>query len=87
MLEACCYANISKSSYYDWIKDNAEFSDEIEVSKNFLTLRARQNVYNFIDANDIKVSMWYLERKVKDEFNPKYLENVQEDSQIEYNPL
>ncbi len=30
VLEACCYANIIKSSYYDWISKNKEFLDEIE---------------------------------------------------------
>ena len=67
--EACCYADISRSTYYDWISKNKEFSDKIELSKKYLTLKSRMVIANSLEKWDIKTAMWYLERKRKDEFS------------------
>jgi hypothetical protein len=72
-LEACLIANISKSTLYNYQKENPDFVERKEILKNSLTLRARLNVSDALnDMNHedlIELSKWYLERKKKDEFS------------------
>ena len=86
VLEACWYANIGKSTYYDWISENKEFSDEIEVSKKYLELRSRQVIANSIEWWDTKTAMWYLERKRRKEFSINYIVEEKETGEDD-NPL
>lgn len=67
--EACCYAEISTSTYHDWISKNKEFSDEIEISKKYLEYKSRAVIAGSLEAWDVKTAMWYLERKNKREFS------------------
>lgn len=69
--EACCYAEISRATYYEWIKENDEFSDKIWLAKKYLEIKSRAVISNSIEAWDIKTAMWYLERKNKSEFSIK----------------
>ena len=73
VLEACYYADISKSAYYDWIWENKEFMDEIMVSKKYLELKSRQIIASSIEIWDVKTAMWYLERKRRKEFSINYI--------------
>lgn len=69
--EACCYAEISRATYYEWIKENDEFSDKISLAKRYLEIKSRAVISNSIESWDIKTAMWYLERKNKAEFSLK----------------
>lgn len=72
--EACYYANISKTTYYDWLKQNSEFSDEITDSKTYLIFQSKLTIANSIEKWNSKTAIWYLERKLKNEFNINYIE-------------
>lgn len=72
--EACYYANISKTTYYDWLKQNSEFSDEIADSKTYLIFQSKLAIANSIESWNSKTAIWYLERKLKNEFNMNYIE-------------
>ena len=64
--EACYYADISRDTYYRWIKINKELSDKFERLKEKPILRARQTVNDNLGQPD--TAKWYLERKQKKEF-------------------
>jgi len=64
--EACAYAKIGKSTLYDYINQNPEFSDEIEELIQTPILKAKQTVTKNLD--DLETAKWYLQRKKKDEF-------------------
>lgn len=66
-LEACLYAEISKSTFYDYIKENPEFSDRKDILKEMPVLKARESVIRHMEQ-DGNLAMKYLERKKKDEF-------------------
>ena len=70
-LEACLYANISKSTLYNYCEENPEFMDRKEELKQHPTAKARLNVTEAIEKGDTDLSKWYLERKAKDEFSTK----------------
>jgi len=72
--EACSYAEISSSSYYEWLSKNEEFSEEISIVKKYLEFKSRAVIAQSLENWDVKTAMWYLERKSKDEFNLQHIE-------------
>jgi len=69
--EACLYANISTSTFYDYCKSNPKFSDKKEALKKHPNIKAKMNILSSLDNGDINDSKWWLERKSKDEFGTK----------------
>lgn len=65
--EACSYAGIAKDTYYRWLKENEEFSDEIGRSKMFVLIQAKKVIAKSIAEGSIKASKWFLERR-----DPRY---------------
>ncbi len=72
--EACYLSGVSRSAYYKRIEQDKYFMDKMERAKLFMIIQARHTVCTAIRKGDIKTSMWYLERKRKEEFttNDKY---------------
>lgn len=69
--EACFVSGVSRSAYYKRLEDDEQFMDKMERSKLYMIIQSRHTVYKAIQAGDVKTSMWYLERKRKDEFGIK----------------
>lgn len=67
--EACCYADIAPSTLYLYCEKNPGFSERKEALKDNVKLQAKINVAERIAREkDLELSMWYLERKCRDEF-------------------
>lgn len=64
--EACCYANISRQTYYNWIKEFPEMNEQFDRLRQRPFLKARQTVVKSLDNPDF--AFRYLERKKKKEF-------------------
>lgn len=79
--EACSYADISRSSYYEWLDKNHEFSDKISLSKKYLVLKSRMVIAKSLEEWDVRTAMWYLERKRKTEFVIPYIKKENEESE------
>ncbi len=69
--EACLIADIHPSTLYDYCNDNPEFTERKELLKEQIKTKAKLNVADAINNNDVDLSKWYLERKSKDEFSTK----------------
>jgi len=67
VVEACSYADISRDSFYDYLKIKPKFSDRIEKLRQHPVLKARETVVRELSNPDM--AMKYLERKVKKEFS------------------
>ena len=69
--QACYYANISRQSYYTYVKDNPQLSDRLEDLREKLPLQALQNLANSITGQKVLGSMddskWLLVRRMGDE--------------------
>lgn len=63
--------DISESTFYDFLKDYPEFSEKIDMWKDYQKIKARYVVHKALEKGDRDMAKWYLERKVKDEFNPR----------------
>ncbi len=68
-LEACLYADISKTALYEYQKDNSNFAERKEKLKEAPILLARKTIINSL--NNPLSAQWYLERKKKDEFSTR----------------
>lgn len=64
--EACSYADISRNTFYEWLKANPEYQDRIDELRERPVLKARQTVVKSLDTPSS--AQWYLSRKAKKEF-------------------
>ena len=69
--EACLYAEISRQTFYNWRDENKDLFDTIESFRLNPILKARKVIMDNLDKGDVKTAMWYLERKKRDEFDPR----------------
>jgi hypothetical protein len=69
--EACFYADIGKSTLYDYQNENPEFSERKNLLKQRPILLARQEVVKGLKGNP-ELALKYLERKKKDEFGLRH---------------
>lgn len=68
--EACYLADISTDSFYRYCKKNVEFRNKIDGLKTLPILLARRTIAEALSAGNVKLAMWYLERKCPEEFSP-----------------
>jgi hypothetical protein len=68
-IEACQFADISKTALYNYQNENPDFVDQKERWKEQLTLKARSVIAKALNNNEIDTAKWYMERKRKSEFS------------------
>ncbi len=68
--EACCYANISKQTYYNWTGENQGLLDRFDQLQQFPILKARRTLVEGLEGNP-NLALKYLERKLPEEFSSK----------------
>lgn len=67
-IEACLYADISRTTLYEYIQRNPEFADRKEELKQKPILLARDTLVKGIKDNP-ELALKFLERKLKSEFS------------------
>lgn len=72
--EACEYADLKPSTFYDFQKKNREFSECKQQWKLNPVLKAKKTVFDNLDK--IGVAQWYLEKKCSDEFAAKQKQEI-----------
>ena len=69
--ETCLYAGITKPTLYDYMKENQEFKERVEVLKSNVKMHAKMNIaMSVINDKSIENSKYILERTC-DEFKNK----------------
>jgi len=68
-LEACLYANVSKSAFYNYQIKNPDFVDRKEMLKETPFLKARKTIVESL--NNPQYAFEYMKRKKKDEFSDR----------------
>lgn len=82
--EACIYADIGLQTLYDYQRNNPGFSELKEGYKINPILLAKKTMFNALEKGDIKVALWYLERKAKNEFSTRSeLREIPSEDEIE----
>ena len=70
-VEACLFADISKTALYNYQQKHPEFVDKKEQWKEQLALKARIVIADALNNKDENTAKWYLERKKKNEFGTR----------------
>jgi len=65
--EACIFADISPSTLYNYQNQTSEFLERKAMLKMSPILKARKTLLDNLE--DPKIAMWYLERRLPQEFN------------------
>lgn len=72
--EACYYADISRQTYYDWIKENPELVDKFERLRERPVLKARTTVVNSL--GNPEHAFRYLSKKKRNEFADRIEQDI-----------
>lgn len=64
--EACWVVWISKQTFYTWIKEDQELSDDIETAKRFCAIKAKKTIKENLDKPEM--AKRYAERKLKNQW-------------------
>lgn len=62
-LEACLFAGIGKTAFYNYKKDNEEFAERVEILKSNPVMKARKVVMDAIDAGDENTAKWVIDKR------------------------
>lgn len=62
-LEACCYADVGKSTLYDYCVEHPEFSERKETLKNQPVMKARRIINASLDGDDLNTANRVVDRK------------------------
>ena len=63
--EACSYANIDRSTYYDWLEKDKEFSNKMSDAKEYAFIQARRTINKAIKEWDWKLALDVMRRRDK----------------------
>lgn len=69
--EACSYAGVSESWYYDEMKKKDEFSEQILRAQRYPFLVAKGSVVGAMETGDNITGLKYLERRQKKLYSPR----------------
>jgi ACT domain-containing protein len=72
--ESCAHAKISWHTFKKYKDQNPEFLSIIEDAQSTTARLARSNIFQKIASGDEKTAQWYLERKRRNEFAIKTIE-------------
>lgn len=61
--QACIYADINRDTYYEWLKKDSNFSDNMAAAQGQLGLQARKVVAESLTRGDIQTAKWWLEKR------------------------
>lgn len=70
-VEACLFANISPAALYLYQNKNPEYIERKDMLKKTLNVKAKANLANSINRQDVADSKWHLERRARDEYSVK----------------
>jgi hypothetical protein len=68
--EACFIAGIGTTAFYDYCKENPDFTERKEALKQMVKYQAKKNVVEAINGGSLSLSQWFLEKR-DDDYNPK----------------
>jgi len=67
--EACLFADISRQTYYNWIKDNKDMEERFDILRQSQFLKARRTIEKSLD--NPQYAFEYMKRKKKNEFSER----------------
>lgn len=69
--QACYIAGISKETYYQWLKHDEEFSDEMGKAQEYPKVIAKKVLIDAIEAGDKQIALEVIKRLEKDRYSDR----------------
>jgi len=66
---ACRLSGVARSTYYDKLANNEEFSDRVTAAQDVITVLASMEVVRRLNMHDIQTAKWWLDRQDRRERN------------------
>ena len=66
---ACFYADITRQTYYNWVKENKKLGEKFDRLREKPVLEAYQTIAT--NLHEVDTAKWFLERKRKTEFSTR----------------
>lgn len=85
--EACLFAGIKPSPFYDYCQAHPDFYEKKEALKKQLNIHAKFNISQQIHDGDKDISKWWLERRAKDEFSTRTEQVGRDNKELEFTQL
>lgn len=60
--EACRLSGISRDTFYRHFNSDQGFSDKMEEARSWIILAAKRNVAHAVEAGNLKLSVWLLDK-------------------------
>jgi hypothetical protein len=74
--EACAFAGIGETAYYDEKKRNPEFADRIHRAQQFPFMLAKKTVLNAMKDDDGALALKWLKNRQRDRYHEKVEQEV-----------
>ncbi len=75
--EACRYAGISESTYYDHYNKNKEFSEKIDRARDFIFEIAKKNIERAVVEGDTELSVKLLKMRQNKIYNERTVNEIE----------
>lgn len=66
---ACRLSGVARSTYYDKLANDEEFSDRVTAAQDVITVLATNEVIRKLQLHDIQTARWWLDRQDRRERN------------------
>lgn len=75
--EACRYAGISESTYYDHYNKNKQFSEKIDRARDFIFELAKKNIERAVSEGDTELSVKLLKMRQNKIYNERTVNEIE----------
>lgn len=83
IVQACSYANIHPDTYYEWLNNDQDFSDNMTKAQTNLGMHARKVVADEVKQGNLRAATWWLERRDPEFKDKSSVELAPTDSKVE----
>lgn len=75
--EACLFAGISESIYYEWTKNDEKLLERFNMLKNTISMAVKTNIAKWVTIDkDKSANFYYADRRMKDYSNKLQIEQT-----------
>lgn len=76
--QACYVAGIHKTTYYDWLKQDEDFSYEMSKAQEYPKVISKKVLIDAVEAGDKQIALEIIKRREKERYSER-LENTGKD--------
>lgn len=69
--QACYYSGIDKTTYYDWLKEDEQFSYEMSKAQEYPKVLAKRVLIKAMENGDEKIALEVIKRLEKDRYSER----------------